>query len=132
VASYTAFLLTTGIKTTGTVIEMREKRGEEDQTMFAPTFVFIDSIGNTNTVNSNTYSSPASYRVGQGHVPKHKFNRVFRQDGEGRPTQPATNSAAASACSNIRVVSQSVEPSTERLFGPWPTTACNADRTITG
>jgi len=63
-ATYSAFLLTTGNRTTGVVIELRGKHDDGTE-LFAPTFRFVDGVGVTNIIDSNTYSSPTHYRVGE-------------------------------------------------------------------
>jgi hypothetical protein len=64
---YTAALLTTGVKTTGVIVEIREREDKEDHSKsFAPTFTFVDGSGLTNSVESNlSYGSVDHYRIGE-------------------------------------------------------------------
>lgn len=64
-AVYSTFVVATGMRTTGAVIELKENRDKEkDHSSFAPIFAFVDSAGNTNVVTSSLYSSSNRYRVG--------------------------------------------------------------------
>src|ERR1044071_9452281 len=64
-ATYSASMVATGMRTTGTVIELKENHDKEsDHITFAPIFTFVDSSGTTNTVTSDLYSSSDRYHIG--------------------------------------------------------------------
>jgi hypothetical protein len=64
-AIYSTILVTTGIQTTGIVVDLQESRDKEGGDLyFAPTFSFVDVSGVTNTVKSSLSTSPAAYRIG--------------------------------------------------------------------
>jgi hypothetical protein len=66
-AIYSTFMVATGVRTTGAVIELKENHDKEsDHTTFAPIFTFVDSAGTTHTVASDLYTSSNRYRVGDG------------------------------------------------------------------
>lgn len=74
-AIYSWHFTSVALRTSGTVIEMREQTDKESGSVsYAPTFRFQDASGAAHTVSSGFYSSPPEFHVGDVIVVLYRSN----------------------------------------------------------